>query len=213
MKLYATISLVFSVFAFQSANAAITLVQPVPTSIPSVSIPSFSLPSGVSIPSLSIPTSNPTGASLSSFSVTAFATVSVGGIASSDGATTYVIQQIEGVNGVSNTVTQTIVQGATVWREDALHETCSLDGKGGAVCGQGEGEFGFSFTGSAIPIFTVGADAAGAGGSGGGGASNSSGGGSAPSGGGAARVNGGAPVGWMLVGTLAAMGAGMRLVL
>jgi hypothetical protein len=92
------------------------------------------------------------------------------------------------------------VQGATVWREDdIIHETCSLDGKGGAVCGQGEGEFVTSFTGSAIPIFTVGANAEGAGG------------GSAPLGGGAARANGGAPVGWMLVGTLVAMVAGMRL--
>jgi hypothetical protein len=97
------------------------------------------------------------------------------------------------------------VQGATVWREDdIIHETCSLDGKGGALCGLGEGEFVTSFTGSAVPFFTVGANGAGAGGSGGG---------SAPLGGGAARVNGGAPVMWMLVGTLAAMVAGMRLVL
>ncbi|KAJ7844906.1 hypothetical protein B0H14DRAFT_3139221 [Mycena olivaceomarginata] len=103
-----------------------TLVQASPHLNPERLHPeAFLFPSDVSIPSLSIPTSNPTGASLSSFSVTAFATVSVGGVASSDGATTYVIQQIEGVNGVTHTVTQTIVQGATVWREDAIHETCS----------------------------------------------------------------------------------------
>ncbi|KAJ7232486.1 hypothetical protein B0H12DRAFT_1145214 [Mycena haematopus] len=209
--------------AFEGAKAAITLVLPVPTSIPSVSslsIPSFSLPSGVTIPSLSLPPSTPTAPSsrapTSHVSFTAFATVSIGGVASSDGATTYLLEEIVGVNGVTTTETETIVQGATVWREDAIQETCSLDGKGVALCVIGGAGFQTSFTGSAIPVFTV---AAGAGGSGGGGsASNSSGGGgsgsgSAPSGG-AARVNGGAAGGWMLVGTAAAVVvAGMRLVL
>ncbi|KAJ7824998.1 hypothetical protein B0H13DRAFT_2375150 [Mycena leptocephala] len=164
------------------------------------------------------------------------ATVSVGGVESSDGATTYFIEDIVGVGTLKHSyvsslpcfmpgcifltvkyVAGTIVQGATVWHQNDLHETCSLDGKGGAACVLEAGEFATSFTGTAIPIFTVGANAAGAGGSGGGscgsGSSNSSGGGSAPSGGGAARVNGGASVGWLLVGTVAAIVAGMRMVL
>ncbi|KAJ7482679.1 hypothetical protein FB451DRAFT_121398 [Mycena latifolia] len=214
MKLAATISLVFSVCAFQCANAAVTLVIPAPTSFPPVSSFSFSLPSGASIPSLSIPTPNPS-APQSSLSVTEIASVSIGGVASADGATTYFLQDIVGVNGETTTFTQTIVQGATVWRNDELHETCSLDGKGIAVCGLGvQSVFTTSFTGTAIPIFTVGANAAGGGGSGGGsggsGSSNSSSGGST---GGAPRVNGGASVGWMLVGSVGAMVAGMRLVL
>ena len=121
-------------------------------------------------------------------------------------------------------VAGTIVQGATVWHEDDIHETCSLDGKGGALCVIGEaGEFQTSFTGTAFPVFTVGVAAAGAGGSGGGSGSGGGGnvsGGSAGSNptpsaksGGAARVNGGASVGWMLVGTVAAMVAGMRIIL
>jgi uncharacterized membrane protein YgcG len=109
---------------------------------------------------------------------------------------------------------ETIIQGATVWRNDEIHETCSLDGKGIAVCNLGPSGFQTTFTGTAIPIFTVGANAASGGGSGGGsggsGSSNSSGGGST---GGAPRVHGGASVGWMLVGSMAAMVAGMRLVL
>ncbi|KAJ7036972.1 hypothetical protein C8F04DRAFT_1232875 [Mycena alexandri] len=220
MKFSATISVFL--FTFQGANAAVTLVLPVPTlptsvpTVPSISIPSFSLPSGFSIPSQSLPPSTPT----SSVSVTAFATVSVGGIESSDGATTYFLEDIEGIDGVTTTEIQTIVQGATVWHEDALQETCSLDGKGGAVCVLGPTEFQTSFTGTAIPIFTVGAKAAGAGGGGGAGGgsgtSSGSGGGSNSGGsttGGAARVNGGASVGWMLVGTVAAIVAGMRIVL
>jgi hypothetical protein len=105
-----------------------------------------------------------------------------------------------------------------------------LDGKGGALCVIGEaGEFQTSFTGSAVPVFTVGVAATGIGGTGGGSGysnGNGSGGGgnvsggsagtnptpSAPSGG-AARMNGGASVGWMLVGTVAAMVAGMRIIL
>ncbi|KAJ7708045.1 hypothetical protein B0H17DRAFT_1124829 [Mycena rosella] len=214
MKLAATISLVFSVCAFQCVNAAVTLVQPAPTSIPPVPSFSFSLPTGVSIPSLSIPTPNPS-ASLSSLSVTAVASVSVGGIESADGATTYFLQNIVGVNGETTTFTRTIVQGATVWRDDELHETCSLDGKGIAVCNLGvPSVFETSFTGTAIPIFTVGANAAGGGGSGGGsGGSGSSNGSAGGSTGGAPRVNGGASVGWMLVASVAAMVAGRRLVL
>ncbi|KAJ6522285.1 hypothetical protein B0H19DRAFT_1086202 [Mycena capillaripes] len=220
MKFSATISFVFSVFGtLQGANAGVTLVLPIPTSIQSVSIPSISLPSGFSIPSLSIPTlsipsiSLPSGfsipslsiptpsaptASLSTPSVTAIETVSVGGVGSSDGATTYVLQNIEGVNGVTTTVGLTFAQGATVWRDDDLHETCSLDGRGGAVCVEERiSGFATSFTGSALPIFTVGANAGGAGGFGGGSGGGNSG-GSSPSGGGAARTNGGASVAWML---------------
>ncbi|KAF8151125.1 hypothetical protein K438DRAFT_1988268 [Mycena galopus ATCC 62051] len=229
MKLAAPISLVFGVCALQGANAGVILVLPAPTSFPpapsfsSISLPSISLPSGFSLPSLSIPTSFsiPTGsfsipiptsfpsASLSTVSETAFASVSIGGVASADGATTYFLEYVEGVNGVTRTFTeQPFAQGATVWRDDQLHETCSLDGKGIAVCNIANET---SFTGTAMPIFTVGANNPGIGGGGlGGGSGSGSGGGST---GGALRVNGGASVGWMLVGSVAAMVAGMRLVL
>ncbi|KAJ7095043.1 hypothetical protein C8R44DRAFT_813830 [Mycena epipterygia] len=227
MKSSTTIYLVLSALALPGAHA-VTLVQPIPTSISSVSIPSFSVPSGFSIPSLSIPSQSISIPSLSiptipsqsllsvptsSVSFTAFFAVSIGGIASADGATTYFVEEIQGINGATKTLTaEAIVQGATVWRDDALHETCSLDGKGGAVCTEVVGEFTTAFTGTAFPIFTVGAGAAGAGGgNGGSGASNGAGGGS--NGGGAksraAKVN----VEWMLVGTVAAVVAGMSLVL
>jgi hypothetical protein len=72
-----------------------------------VSIPSFSLPSGVS---LSIPTANPTSFSFptavpSSISATFEISVSTGGVASEDGATTYFVEFIEGINGTTNTIT------------------------------------------------------------------------------------------------------------
>ncbi|KAJ7898967.1 hypothetical protein B0H13DRAFT_1884071 [Mycena leptocephala] len=216
MKLPATISLVFSACVLQGVNAGVTLVIPAPTPTPQATstrpVPSFSfsLPSGVSIPSLSIPTPS---ALRSTVSATFVATVSVGGVASADGATTYFLDEVVGVNGNTTTFTETIVQGATVWRNDELHETCSLDGKGGAVCTEEvAGVFTTTFTGTAIPFFTVGATiAGGSGGGSGGGGFGGSGGGSSGGGstGGAPRVNGGASVGWMLVGSVAAMVAGM----
>ncbi|KAJ6494536.1 hypothetical protein C8R45DRAFT_177793 [Mycena sanguinolenta] len=231
MKSSAAISLVFAAFAARGVNCGVTLVNPIPTSIPSIpsgssfSLPSFSDPglSGFSIPTGSIPTT-----SLPSISATAIATVSVGGVESADGATTYFLEDILGVNGVTSTFIRTIVQGASVWREDDVNESCALDGKGGAVCVLGPSGFQTSFTGTALPLTTLGAAAAGGsgGGSGGSGASNGgsngSGGGSAgtnPSAtggnktGGAARGNGGASVGLILVGTVVAMVGAMRLVL
>ncbi|KAJ7229139.1 hypothetical protein GGX14DRAFT_617010 [Mycena pura] len=214
--MFSAVSLVFSVFALKGVTA-VTLVQPIPTSLPPIS--SFSTPSGFSIP---IPTSAP--------SVTAIPSVSVGGVA--DDATTYFMEDIFGIDGVTSTIIQTVVQGASEWRNDGLHESCSLDGKGGAVCVLGPQGFQTTFTGSAVPITTLGAGAAAGGGSGGSGAGASGGaagagsagaggsGGSAganPTGsaskGSAARANGGASVA-MLAGTVAAaVAAGIRIVL
>jgi len=155
------VSLVFSAFALKAVTA-VTLVEPIPTSFPPTS--SFSLPSGFSVPSVSIPipTSTP--------SVTAIASISIGGVASDAAATTYFLEDIIGIDGSTSTFTQTIVQGDSVWLNDELHESCSLDGKGVAVCVIGAEGFQTTFTGSAVPITTLGAGAAPGGGAGGGGA-------------------------------------------
>ncbi|KAJ6616354.1 hypothetical protein B0H10DRAFT_2219563 [Mycena sp. CBHHK59/15] len=118
------ISLVFSVLAFQGANAAVTLIQPVPTVFPSVSsfsIPSFSLPPGVS---LSIPTGNPIP-SASSASLTAIATVSVGGVESSDGATTYFLQDIGPSSKVPPYGTKTTYTKPVHWMVKVAHSAYS----------------------------------------------------------------------------------------
>ncbi|KAF7374011.1 hypothetical protein MSAN_00281500 [Mycena sanguinolenta] len=221
MKSSAAISLVFAAFAARGVNGGVTIVNPVPTSFAEPSSFSGSIPTGLS--DFSIPTeSAPATASdsLSSVSVTAFATVSVGGVESADSATTYFMEEDVGVNGVTSTFIRTIVQGASVWREDAADESCSLDGKGGAVCVLGPSGFQTTFTGTALPLTTLGAAAVATGKSGGG--NTGSGGGSAGANptaaggsqsGGAARVNGGASVGLILAGTVAAMVGGMRLVL
>ncbi|KAF7374027.1 hypothetical protein MSAN_00283200 [Mycena sanguinolenta] len=226
MKFSVAISVVFAAFAARGVNGGVTLVQPIPTSIPGASGSSVSIPtglSGFSIPTESTPATTEsapatTSRSVSSLSVTAFATVSVGGVESADGATTYFVENAVGLNGNTSTFTRTIVQGASVWREDDLNESCALNGKGGAVCVFGPSGFQTTFTGTAFPFTTLGAVATG--GSGGGGAG--SGGGSAGANptttggtqsGGAVRVNGGASVGLILVGTVAAMVGGMRLVL
>ncbi|KAJ7752979.1 hypothetical protein B0H16DRAFT_1723443 [Mycena metata] len=215
MKTSATISVSFmlGVSRLPSSHRRLTCTSQLSEGQTQPFEPSSCLPPPQSRPFLCVtPPSTPT----SSASFTAFATVSVGGIESADGATTYLLEEVEGLNGVTNTATLTIVQGATAWHEDALQETCSLNGKGGAVCVLGPSEFQTSFTGTTYPIFTVGANAAGAGGggaSGGSGSSSGSGGGNNSSGsttGGAARVNGGASVGWMLVGTAAAIFAGRK---
>jgi hypothetical protein len=112
------------------------------------------------------------------------------------------------IKGYAFSFTEIIAQGATAWRDEI--QTCSLDGKGGAVCVEGVGDFETTFTGSAFPFITVGNNGAvvtptlAAGG----------GSGTAPkAGGGAARVNGGVSLGWMVIGTVVAVGAGMKMVL
>ncbi|KAJ7708461.1 hypothetical protein B0H16DRAFT_1632726 [Mycena metata] len=205
--------------AFQGVNAGVTLVIPAPTPTPQATstrpVPSFSF----SLPSGSIPTTTSTpSASRSTVSATFVATVvGVNGNTSTFTRQFHFLHARNSFCSSSNTFAGTIVQGATVWRNDELHETCSLDGKGGAVCTEEvAGVFTTTFTGTAIPFFTVGATiTGGSGGGSGGGGFGGSGGGSSGGGstGGAPRVNGGASVGWMLVGSVAAMVAGMRLVL
>ncbi|KAJ7615315.1 hypothetical protein FB45DRAFT_242567 [Roridomyces roridus] len=233
--------LLVSLLALEGAHAAITLVQPAATSIPSKSLPSFSLPSlslpsGVSfpLPSLSIPTpslSLPSGVSFSlpslsiptsrpSISATEVFTVSVGGVASADGATTYALEEIFGVDGSTTTIGYTFAQGATVWRQDDRHETCSLDGHGKAVCSIGVAGFETGFTGTAFPLVTVGSDGQIQGGGpglpnptataprSGDGGSGSSGGGA---GGGAIGLDARASLGWGVVVSLGAAVAAMRV--
>ncbi|KAJ7615319.1 hypothetical protein FB45DRAFT_1008290 [Roridomyces roridus] len=193
--------LLVSLLALEGAHAAVTLVQPAPTSLPSFS--------GVS----------------SSISATASFAVSVGGVASADGATTYVLEEILGLDGSTTTIGRTFAQGATVWREDDTHETCSLDGNGKAVCSLGVAGFETGFTGTAIPIITVGSDGQVQGGGpgaanpsatasrSGDGGSGSSGGGSSggSAGGGAIGLDSRASLGWGVVVSIGAAVAAMRV--
>jgi hypothetical protein len=119
------------------------------------------------------------------------------------------------INGYALSLTEIVAQGATAWHND--FQTCSLDGKGGAVCVEGLGGFETTFTGTALPFITVednGAVAVPTLAAQGGGSSSGGGSGTAPkAGGGAARVNGGISLGWTMIGTVVAVGAGMRMVL